>query len=204
MHLDLDPGTSDMILIVHKAAMVRLEISGKVAHRKKSYDELLQQTIDEGVSRAIPDTLFTLKTLNTPHHHGVYLTNGDGPLDKTIEVNLKFTKVNYRVVGMADDVEEVRKVLKPGTQEFIMLEKINQEEPASVRTGFCYCLIDCIESEEQVIAKMLKNAETTQPDAIQFKGKPTEVYLHKLTLNDSIWLMWQNKCQTGPHAPDTN
>ena len=57
-----------------------------------------------------------------------------------------------------------------------------------------------IESEEQVIAKILEKASTNPPDQIRFKGKPTEVYLHKLTLKDSIWLMWENKTKNGPHA----
>ena len=85
----------------------------------------------------------------------MHISNGDGP---TVEVFFKFTKVNYRVEGMTDEIDEVSKVLKAGEQEFIMLEKINAEEPASVRTGFRFCKIEIIETEEQVIAKMLSNA----------------------------------------------
>ena len=103
---------------------------------------------------------------------------------------------------MADDVDEVCKVMKPGSQEFIMLEKINQDELATVRTGFRYCQGVGVNNEEQAIAMMLRNAETNPPERVVFKGKPTEVYLHKLTLKDSIWLMWENKCKTGPHATE--
>ena len=49
-----------------------------------------------------------------------------------------------------------------------------------------------------------RNAETNPPERVVFKGKPTEVYLHKLTLKDSIWLMWENKCKTGPHATEAS
>ena len=51
---------------------------------------------------------------------------------------------------------------------------------------------------------MLSDAETNYPDALKFKGKPTEVFLHRLTLKDCIWFMWENKCQSAPHAPDAN
>ena len=49
---------------------------------------------------------------------------------------------------------------------------------------------------------MQRNAETNPAERVVFKGKPTEVYLHKLTLKDSIWFMWENKCKTGPHATE--
>ena len=47
---------------------------------------------------------------------------------------------------------------------------------------------------------MIESAKRFPPDRVVFKGKPTEVFLHKLTLKDSIWFMWENRCETGPHA----
>ena len=67
---------------------------------------------------------------------------------------------------MAESVDEVCKVMKPGTQEFIMLEKVDQNQPATVRTSFRYCQGVAIESEEQVIAKILEKAATSPPDKI--------------------------------------
>ena len=109
---------------------------------------MLQETIDEGVARAIPDTDCIVKTLNTTHHHAVHVHNAEGSFNKTVEVIFKFTMVNYRVKGKADNVDEVTIVLKPGSKEFVMLEKIEQEEPASVKMAFRYCIIEVIETEE--------------------------------------------------------
>ena len=47
---------------------------------------------------------------------------------------------------------------------------------------------------------MLESAKRFPPDRVVFKGKPTDVFLHKLTTKDSIWFMWENRCETGPHA----
>ena len=41
MHLDLDPGTSDMILIVHQKAHVKIDIGSKIIQRQKSRNEVL-------------------------------------------------------------------------------------------------------------------------------------------------------------------
>lgn len=79
-----------------------------------------------------------------------------------------------------------------------MLEKVTEDEPANVRLRFQYCLGVALENEEQVLAKMLKNAKIQAPDQLTFKGKPSNVYLHKLVLKDSIWLMWENKNKSGP------
>ena len=98
--------------------------------RQKSRDEVLKLTIAQGIERQLPDTDCLVKTLNTPHNHGILITNGEGSLDKTVEVHFKFTKVNYRISGEDESVDEVCKVLKPGTQEFIMLEKVDQNQPA--------------------------------------------------------------------------
>ena len=49
---------------------------------------------------------------------------------------------------------------------------------------------------------MLNAPEREGPQQLRFKGIPTEVYLYTLSLKDSIWLMWENKTERGPHAPD--
>ena len=131
---------------------------------------MFQQTIDEGDARAIPDSDCIVKTLNTPYHHAVHLHNAEGSFNKTVEVYFKFSMVNYKVLGMADNVDEVTVVLKPSSKEFIILEKIEKEEPASVKISYRYCIIEVIETEKQVIAKMLSDAETKYPDALKFKG----------------------------------
>ena len=95
----------------------------------------------------MPDTNCTIKTLNTPHNHSVFIRNGPGSLDETVEVKFKFIKTNYRIKGMSDDVCEIQKVIAPGQQEFILLEKINDEETAQVRTSFAFCKGVAIDSE---------------------------------------------------------
>ena len=87
----------------------------------------------------------------TPLTAMALISNAAGPVDQTVELHLKFVKENYRVEGMADNVDEVSRVVKPGTQEFIMLEKIHDGANASLRMSFRYCQGAATESEEQIV-----------------------------------------------------
>ena len=42
---------------------------------------------------------------------------------------------------------------------------------------------------------MTNAAMTNPPERLFYKGKQTDVYLHRLNLKDSIWLMWENKTE---------
>ena len=79
-----------------------------------------------------------------------------------------------------------------------MLEKVSADEAARVRLGLRFSLGTVLDKQDKIIEKMLENAETKAPEQLKFKGTLTDVYLHKLTLKDSIWFMWENKVETGP------
>ena len=65
--------------------------------------------------KEIRGTQCTIRTLKTPHSHGILISNAAVSVDQTIEIYLKFIKENYKVEGMGDDVNEVSRVVKPGT-----------------------------------------------------------------------------------------
>ena len=60
-----------------------------------------------------------------------------------------------------------------------------------MRMSFKFCIGSGNLTADQVAAKMLELADTTcKPERLMFKGNPTDVYLYKMTLKDSIWFMW--------------
>ena len=82
-----------------------------------------------------------------------------------------------------------------------MLEKIDEAQNATVRVSYKYGLGVEIDGEEEIVKQMKKQVESgVKPERIVFKKQPTEVYLYKLALKDSIWFMWENKCEEGPPA----
>ena len=92
-----------------------LRIAHRTDLRRRNREELIEQTLAQGSVKEIRGTQCTIRTLKTPHSHGVLISNAAGPVDQTVELHLKFVKENYRVEGMADDVDEVSRVVKPGT-----------------------------------------------------------------------------------------
>ena len=197
MMLDLPVGSQELIFCVHLSPVCKFNMKSRLIMPKISADEVLAATASRGQTHQIPDSNCTIKLLTTPYNHGALIVNAAGPGAETIEVNLRFVKENFRVCGEADDVCEIIKEVQPGKQEFVMLEKIHENEPGNVKTSFAYAMVEVVDTEAKVVAKML---EMNQPDKIVFKGKPTEVYSYKMTLKDSIYFMWENRCKFGPHA----
>ena len=80
---------------------------------------------------------------------------------------------NYRIQGLAEGTSEVRHVVAPGTEKFIILEKVREGENGSVRTGFKFCLGAPLSSEEIIAEKMLKEEAEGRlvPERLVFKGK---------------------------------
>lgn len=81
-----------------------------------------------------------MRAFKSPHSYGLLLANEGGPADKTIQIQVKFNKVNYRIEGEADDLCDLVKVLKPGADIFLRLEKIDEAQDASVRISCRYCV----------------------------------------------------------------
>lgn len=101
---------------------------------------MLELTKEQGEERKVPDTLAHLRTFKDHGSYGIYVANGDGPIENTIELIIRLTKINYRIEGKDESVNEIKKLLKPGEDDFIMLEKVSADEAARVRLGLRFSL----------------------------------------------------------------
>ena len=137
LNLHLEPGTSDLLVFVHTAPKVKLNLSSKLETRPLSKQELRAKTKEAGSSRQIQGTDCVMRIFKTPYSCGVLLQNG--PADAaavprmTLQLQLILKKRNYRIEGEQDDLQEAQCVLQPGQEYFLMLEKIDPSEPASVK-----------------------------------------------------------------------
>ncbi len=68
-------------------------------------------TKTKGEERKLRDTRATIKTCKEPHSFSVLVINPAGPIDETLEIVIKFKKVNYKIEGMKEEVDEVKKVV---------------------------------------------------------------------------------------------
>lgn len=70
--------------------------------------------------------------------------------------------------SIVDGVFDVEKVLAPGAEVFIRLEKIYESCDASVKTSFRYCVGGVKETKDEVVGIMLKAATTNPPQQLKF------------------------------------
>jgi len=114
----------------------------------------------------------------------------------------RFRKVNYNLDDLAEPTAaEVQVVIPPGEEAFIVLNKVNEESKSKVNVGISYSLGVPVEDEGEILAKMREQQKKVKPDQLVFQGKRTEVFMHKLTLKESVWFMWENLTKLAPHAP---
>lgn len=99
LKLDLEPSTSDLVVFLHSAPKVALTITSHLILRHLTKEELMEKTVQEGDAKAIPGTQCTLRTYKGPHSYGVFVSNAEGPAEETVQLFLKFNKVNYRIEG---------------------------------------------------------------------------------------------------------
>ena len=50
-----------------------------------------------------------------------------------------------------------------------------------------------LNTDEEVIAEIMRNSETNPPLRIEYKKAPRDVYMHTLNTKDSIYFLWENK-----------
>ena len=121
LHLDLEPGTSDLLIFVHAEEHVQVAIKGHQIKRRLSRDELMQQTAAMSEARPIPGSDCQIKMLRTPYDGGFLIINPEGPPEKTMDITFTFELKNFKIEGKEEGETEIRKVVRPGTQEFFML-----------------------------------------------------------------------------------
>eukprot|EP00354_Favella_ehrenbergii_P000584 CAMPEP_0170451836 /NCGR_PEP_ID=MMETSP0123-20130129/950_1 /TAXON_ID=182087 /ORGANISM="Favella ehrenbergii, Strain Fehren 1" /LENGTH=190 /DNA_ID=CAMNT_0010713671 /DNA_START=506 /DNA_END=1078 /DNA_ORIENTATION=+ len=166
LQLELDPGTSDLLVFVHTAAKVSLSVTGRQVQRKISREELLVKTREEGTVKQIEGTDCSMCTYKGPYSYGLLLVGAINPdaSSKSLQIQIRLDKVNYRIEGQPEEVSEVERVLSANEEHFIRLEKVNEAVIASVRIAIRYCLIDKEPTEEEIIAKMLEEAHKNVPE----------------------------------------
>lgn len=98
-------------MLVQVEERAKLAISSKLSLSKKTKDELKELTEEQGEERRVPDTFATVRTFKSHCSYGIKVSNASGPIEQTVDLILKFTKVNYRVEGEDESVTEVRRVL---------------------------------------------------------------------------------------------
>ena len=70
---------------------------------------------------------------------------------------------------------------------------MDKNAQSRVKFSFQYSTARSINSDEEVIAEIMRNSETNPPLRVEYKKKQTEVYMHTLNTKDTIYFLWENK-----------